>query len=95
MRITQEEKIMNVLKAGGSINAIEAFYIRITQLNTRICLLRKKGYPIMGEYEKATGCFRYWLDPEYFQNNGKDKVHQFPEHQDETPAPQHPCQTNY
>lgn len=61
---TQNQRILQILKSGGSINRIEAIeQHRILALNSRISDLRnkKKITGIIGEREEGSKCLRYRL----------------------------------
>lgn len=69
-RINQCEKVLNYLKDYGSITQMEALFdISVMRLSSRICELKKKGYPIKDEFvvvknRYGQNCFikKYYLD---------------------------------
>lgn len=49
--MTQTERILRHLQDGGSLTQAEAFWeYGVGRLSSRICELRRAGYPIKGEF---------------------------------------------
>lgn len=49
--MTQSERILRHLQDGGSLSQAEAFLeYGVGRLSSRICELRRAGYPIKGEF---------------------------------------------
>lgn len=70
--MTQNERILRHLQDGGSLTQAEAFMeYGVGRLSSRICELRRAGYPIKREFitrknrygEPVSFC-RYWLQDE-------------------------------
>jgi len=67
--MTQHEKIIDYMKKNKSITPMEAFnHLGCTKLSTRVGELKKAGFNIESEMEKATDRYgmpirykRYWL----------------------------------
>ena len=68
--LTQSERILRHLQDGGSLTQGEAFLeYGVGRLSSRICELRRAGYPIKGEfvtqkkrYSESCTFVRYSLD---------------------------------
>ena len=69
MKIAQKDRIINYIRAFGSISSWEAYAdLEITQLGARIDQLKKEGYEFKTEWESNTNRFgekteykRYYL----------------------------------
>lgn len=74
--MTQHERILRHLESGDTLTQAEAFMdYGIGRLSSRICELRKLGYPIKGEFVKSKNRYgepiafvRYSMD-----SNGKEE----------------------
>lgn len=68
--VTQNERILRHLEDGGTLTQAEAFLeYGVGRLSSRICELRRAGYPIQREfvtqknrYGEAVSFCRYWLE---------------------------------
>lgn len=68
--MTQNERILQHLEDGDSLTQAEAFIkYGVGRLSSRICELKKAGYPIKREfvtgknrYNESVSFCRYWLD---------------------------------
>lgn len=70
LTMTKNERILRYLKDGGTLTQAEAFLeYGVGRLSSRICELRRAGYPIRREFvtrenrygEPVSFC-RYWMD---------------------------------
>lgn len=76
--MTQNERILRHLEDGGTLTQAEAFLeYGVGRLSSRICELRRAGYPIRREFvtrenrygEPVSFC-RYWLEKEEGMQDG-------------------------
>lgn len=58
-KVSQEEQIVDFCKVNGFITRARALKIGITQLSSRLCNMRYRGYVI--EQEKKNNETRYWI----------------------------------